>query len=93
VRSDDGLLLIRVVETLHVGEVRDIKGSDVVSEGNGEVRETAVVRDVRVDSDGLLCLVAEVVEEFGDTLVAIGAGAEGVDDPDFARAYGAVYHL
>lgn len=84
VRSNDGLLLIRVVETLDVVEVRNIKRSDVVAQGNGKVSKFTVVRDVRVNGDRLLGIGAEVVQELRDTLLAVGVLAEGVDDPDLA---------
>ncbi len=57
-RSDDRLFLIRVIEAPDVLEVRDIKGCDVVAERDGEVGETAVVRDVGVDGDGFLGFLA-----------------------------------
>ena len=93
VRPDDGLLLLRVVEALHVAQVRNVKGRDVVAERDGEVGELAVVADVRVDGDGLLGLVAQVVEELCGALLAVGAFAEGVDDPDLAGCDGAVAEL
>lgn len=81
-RSNDGLLLIRIVKTLDVVEVRDIESRDVVAEGDCEVGELSVVGDVGVDGERVLGFVAEIVEEFGDTLVALGVFAERVDDPD-----------
>lgn len=80
--SNDGLLLIRVIETLHVVEVRDVERSDVVAKRDREVGVLAVVGDVGVDGDGVLGLFAEVVEELSDTGLAIGTSSEGVDDPD-----------
>lgn len=87
--SDNGLVLIRVVEAARVREIGDVEGRDVVAFGDGEVGELAVVGDVRVDGDVALGLFAQVEEELGDTLVAIGVLAEGVDDPDLAEADGA----
>lgn len=81
-RPDDGLCLVRVIQALDVVEVRDIEGSDVVAQCQGKVGEFAIIRDVRVDCYGVLRLVAEVVEEFGYALFALGVAAEGVDDPD-----------
>lgn len=46
VRSDDGLGLVRVVETLDVVEVRDVEGCHVVAQRQGEVGELAVVGEV-----------------------------------------------
>jgi hypothetical protein len=85
VRSNDGLVLIGIIKTLDVIEVRDIESGDVVTERDGEVSEFSVVGDVGVDGEGVLGFVAEIVEEFGDTLVALGVLSEGVDDPDLAR--------
>lgn len=84
VGTDDGLGLVGVVKALDVAEVGDVEGGDVVAEGQGEVGKLAVVGNVRVDGDRLLGLGAEVVEELGDTLLAVGVLAEGVDDPDLA---------
>lgn len=84
VRSNDGLILIGIIKTLDVIEVRDIESGDVVAEGDGEVSELSVVGDVGVNGEGVLGFVAEIVEEFGNTLVALGVFAEGVDDPDLA---------
>jgi len=86
VRADDGLGGIRVVETLDVLEVGDIEGGHVVAEGNAEVREAAILGDVRVDGEGLLSLIAEVVEQLSHTLFSVGSSAEGVDNPDLAGA-------
>lgn len=82
VGSNDGLSLLRVIKTLDVVQVRDVKGSDVVSESQGEVGELSVVRKVGVDGNGLLGLVSKVVQELSNTLVTLGVLAEGVDDPD-----------
>lgn len=84
--SDDGLVLIGVIQALDVVEVGNVESSDVVAEGKGEVGELSVVRDIRVDGEVLLGLVAKVVEELGDTLVAVLVLAEGVDDPSLAGA-------
>lgn len=89
-RSNDGLLLIRIIKTLDVIEVRDVKSSDVVAERDGEVGELSVVGDVGVDGERVLGFVTEIVEEFGDTLVALGVFAEGVNDPDLAGANSSV---
>lgn len=56
-RSDDGLVFVRVVETLDIVEVRDVQCRDVVAERQGKVGELAVVREIRVDGDGFLGLV------------------------------------
>jgi hypothetical protein len=85
VRSDDGLVLLGVIKTLDVVEVRDVEGRDMVALCDCEVGELAVVADVRVDGDVVLGLGAQIPEELGDTLVAVGVGAEGVDDPNLAE--------
>lgn len=82
VGSNDGLSLLGVVKTLDVVQVGDVKSSDVVSEGQGEVSEFAIVRNIRVYGDGLLGLVSKVVQELSNTLITLGVLAEGVDDPD-----------
>jgi hypothetical protein len=46
VRSNAGLLLIGVIETLDVVEVTNVKGSDVVGSGEGQVDEFAIRSDV-----------------------------------------------
>lgn len=84
--SNDGLVLIGVIQALDVVEVGNVESSDVVAESKGEVGELSVVRDVRVDGEVLLGLVAKVVEELSDTLVAVLVLAEGVDDPGLAGA-------
>ena len=85
--SNDGLSLLRVVEALDVVQVGDIQSSDVVSESQSEVSELAVIRDVRVDGNGLLCLVSKVVQELSNTLVALRILAEGVDDPNLSSLH------
>jgi hypothetical protein len=90
VGSDDGLSLIGVVEALGVAEVGDVEGGDVVSNGDGEVGELPVVGDFGVNGGGGLGLGAEIVEEFGNALLAIGVFAEGVDDPDLTGANSAI---
>lgn len=88
--SDDGLVLIGVIQTLDVVEVGNVESSNVVAEGEGEVGELSVIRDVRVDGEVVLGLVTKVVEELGDALVAVLVLAEGVDDPGLAGADGTV---
>lgn len=61
----------------------------MVAERDGEVRQLAVVADIRVDGQGVLRLGAEIVEQLGDALLAGRVAAEGVDDPDLAWADGA----
>lgn len=86
--SDNALVLVRVVETLDVVEVGDVERGDVVAKREREVGELAVVSDVRVDGQVVAGAWAEVEEELGDTLLALGVLAEGVDDPDLAGADG-----
>ena len=81
VRSDDGLVLFRVVEALDVVKIRNIEGGHVISKRDGEVGELAVIRDVRIDGDRFLGFRAEVVKELCDALATVGPGTEGVDDP------------
>ena len=85
-RADDGLILIRIVQTLDIVEVGDIKGGDVAADGDGKVGPLAVVRNVRVDGGGLLGLVAELVQDLGNTLLAVLVLAVRVDDPDLTGA-------
>jgi hypothetical protein len=85
VRSNDGLNLVRVIQTLRGIEVGDVESSDVVSVGDGKVSPLAIIADIRVDGNGILCLVAEAVEELCNTWLAIGILALWVDDPDFSR--------
>lgn len=54
-RSDNWLILIGVIETDGVVEVRDVNSGDVVAEGEGEVSEFTVVGDIGVDSNRVLC--------------------------------------
>lgn len=91
VRADDGLDLVGVVKALDILQVGDIKGGNVAADSDGEVGALAIRRDLGVDGSGVLGLVAEVVEELGDTLVAIGILAEGVDDPDLTGANSTVF--
>lgn len=91
VGSNNGLSLLGVIETLDVVQVGDVKSSDVVSESQGEVGELAIIRDIRVDGNGLLGLVSKVVQELSNTLVTLGVLAEGVDDPDRSRLDSATY--
>jgi hypothetical protein len=60
VGANDGLGLIGIIKTLHVVEVRDVESGDVVAQRDGEVGELSVVRDVGVDGQRVLGLVAEV---------------------------------
>lgn len=80
--SDDGLLLVGVVEALDVLQVGNIKSCDVVANSEGEVGVLAVVGNVRVDGNGVLGLRAKVVQQLGDTLLAVLVLTEGVDNPD-----------
>ncbi len=84
VGTNDGLLLVGVVEALDVVEVGDVESGDVVADSEGKIGKLSVVGNVRVDGDRLLSLGAEFVEELGDTLLAVGILAERVDDPDLA---------
>lgn len=86
--SDDGLVLVGVIQALDVVKVGNVEGSDVVAEGEAEVGELSIVRDVGVDGQGVLGLVAKVVEELGDALVALLVLAKGVDDPGLAGTDG-----
>lgn len=87
VLTDDGLILIRVIETDGVLEVRNVDSRDVVAKRQGEVSELSILGEIGVDSDRLLGLVAEVNEKLSDTLVALGVLAVRVDDPDFTSAH------
>lgn len=53
-------------------------------EGELTVCVFAILGDVAEDGDGIASRVAEVVVELCGTLVAVGVGLEGVDDPDLA---------
>lgn len=88
-RANDGLRLFGVIQALDVAEVGNIESGDVVSKGKRKVGPFAIVGDVGVDGDGVLSLLTKVVEELGNTLLALGVLAEGVDDPDLARVDGA----
>ena len=46
VGTDGGLLLIGVIQTLDVVQVANVKSSDVVCGGQGEVDEAAVLGDI-----------------------------------------------
>lgn len=83
--ADDGLRLVGVIQALDVADVGDVESSDVVAKSKREVCPFAVVGDVRVNGNGILGLLAKVVEQLGNTLLAVGVLAEGVDDPDLAR--------
>jgi hypothetical protein len=50
-RSDDWLLLIWIVEANWVVKVRNINGGHVITEGQGEVGEFAIICNVTVDSN------------------------------------------
>lgn len=82
--TNDGLLLIGVVEALHIVQVGNIQRSDVVAESEGKVGVFAVVGNVRVDGDRLLGLGTELIEKLSHALLAVGVFAEGVDDPNLA---------
>ena len=85
VRSDDGLSLSRVVETLDVLEVGDIQSSDMVTKRDGEVCPLAIVSDIRIDGYGVLGLVSKVVKKLGNALFAVCVLSERIDDPDLTR--------
>jgi hypothetical protein len=80
--ANDGLLLIRIIETLGIIEVRDVEGGDVVAEGDCKVSPFAVIRYVGIDGDRLLGIFTKLDKLFCDALLAIFSLAEGVDDPD-----------
>lgn len=86
--SDDALVLIRVVETLNVVEVRDVKRGDVVTNRKREVGELAVIGYVRIDGKILTSAWAKIEEKLCDTLVSVGVFAEGVDDPNLTGTDG-----
>lgn len=46
VGASSGLVLIRVIQTLDVVQIADVKSSDVVGGGQGEVEETTVLADI-----------------------------------------------
>ena len=46
VGTDGGLLLIGVIQTLDVVQVADVKSSDMICGGQGEIDETAVLGDI-----------------------------------------------
>lgn len=87
-RADDGLVLIRVIQTLHVAQVADVQRRDMVGRRQRKVGEPAVLGEVGVDGDGVAGLGAKVVQQLGDALVALRVLAEGVDDPDLAEVDG-----
>ncbi len=68
----------RVVQALHIFEVGDVERRDVVAQGEREVSELAVIRDIRVYGNRILGLVTEVKEQFSDALLAVGTDAEWV---------------
>jgi hypothetical protein len=88
VRTNNGLLHVGVIETLDVVEVGDIKLSDVVASGAGEVGEATVRGDVRVDGGVVLCLLAESIEKLSLARLAVLVGLERVDDPDLTGVDG-----
>ena len=47
VRTDGGLVLIGVIQTLNVRQVADVKSGNVVGSGEGEVEEATVLGDIR----------------------------------------------
>ena len=85
VRANGRLVLVRVVKALDVAEVANVERGNVVGRGEREVGVLGVLRDVRVDGDRVARLGPEVVEQLGDTLLAVGALFEGIDDPDLAE--------
>ena len=90
VRADDGLRLLGVVEALDVVEVRDVERRHVVAKREREVGQPAVGRDVAVDGHRVPRLLAEVVQQLGHALLAVGTAPERVDDPNLAEMDGAV---
>ena len=46
VGPDDRMHLIRVIKTLHVVQVTDVKGSNVVGSGQSQVDKTSILADV-----------------------------------------------
>lgn len=91
--TDDGLILIRVIETLHVVKIGDVESSDVVSKSDGEVGELSIVADITVDGNTVLGLVPEIVEKFSNTLVTLGVLAMRVNDPNLTRANSTVHSV
>lgn len=86
VGTNNGLILIGVIQTLDVIEVGNVEGSDVVAESDGEVSKLSIVADVAVDGHGFLSFDAKVVEKLSDALVSVGVFAVRVNDPDLARS-------
>jgi hypothetical protein len=59
--SNDGLDFIGVSQQDRVAEIRDIKSSNVVGSGEGQVDELSIIGDISVDSNSVLVLGTEVV--------------------------------
>ena len=87
-RSNNRLILFRIIQTNRITQIADVKRRDMVSISEGEVSKLAIVGDVGVDGDIILSLWTEVDQKFSDALLAGGVCAEGVDDPDFAGCDG-----
>ena len=87
-RSNNRLILLRIIQTNRIAQIADIKRRDMIAISEGEVSKFAVVGDVGVDGDIVLSLWTEVDKKLGHTLLAGGVCAEGVDDPDFAGCDG-----
>lgn len=87
-RSDDVLVLVRVVQALYVVQITDVQRCDMISEREREVCEVAVVGDVGVDGEVVARAGTKIKEKFCDALFALRILAEGVDDPDLSWSDG-----
>ena len=85
VGTNGGLDLIRIIETLDIGQIGDIERGDVVGGRESQVDELAILGEIGVNGSGVASLGAEVVEKLGNALVSILVEFEGVNDPDLAK--------
>lgn len=58
VRTDGGLVLIGVIQTLNVRQVADVKSGNVVGGCEGEVEEATVLGDIRARGWSVLACCA-----------------------------------
>jgi hypothetical protein len=85
-RADDWLLGVRVIKALRGAQVRDVESEHVVVSGKSTIDELAILSKISVDGNNILSVWSKIVQNFSDTLVAVGVFPEWVNDPKLTES-------
>ena len=87
-RANDGLVFIRIVKSLWIAQIRDVHCRNVVAKSQCKVGQFAILGNVGVDGNTVLCLVSQINKQFCYALIAIGILALRIYHPDLAEGHG-----